>query len=330
MRGKSTWLVVLAVIAGLGATAMFLRHRRQVVEADRRVVAAAVINNQEISLNGIIRPQHVTGVGTEVEGNIESFMANIGDDVFQGQVLARIGASGLESEREAAAHAVEFGQDQVSKAEAAINSSKLEASRSAADEARARMALDRAEKVYARQRTLHTAGATPRIVFEKAEQEYEAAQKEYEVMAKGAEGANSNVQAAIEGLAAAKKALADKSQLLEQAQGAFEAAEVRSPVDGLIVGRKGELGKPAQEAGEEMFQIATDVYALEVSLEPNPEILKRLRQGQPALVVVLDLQSGGMPGKVKEIKGTEAIVEFTSTLPAIKPGMRADVRLKLD
>ena len=70
------------------------------------------------------------------------------------------------------------------------------------------------------------------------------------------------------------------------------------------------------------------MYALEVAVEPKPEILKRLRQGRPALVVVLDLQSGGMPRTIKEIKGAEAIVEFTSTLPAIRPGMRADVRLK--
>jgi HlyD family secretion protein len=329
MRGKWAWISVLAVCAGVGAGALSLRHRKATAELPNRN-AAAVITKLEVSVNGIIRPQHVAGVGSKVEGNIEGFMANIGDEVFQGQVLARIGAAGLESEREAAVHAVEFGQDQVSKAEAAINSARVEASRSTADEARARMALERAEKVYSRQKTLHAAGATPRIVFEKAEQDYSTVQSEYEIMAKGAEGANNNVQAAIEGLAAAKKALADKTQQLEEAQGAFEAAEVRSPVDGLIVGRKGELGKPVQESGDELFQIATDVYALEVAVEPKPDVLKRLRQGQPALVVVLDLQSGGMAGTIKEIKGAEAIVEFTSTLPAIRPGMRADVRLKLE
>jgi hypothetical protein len=32
---------------------------------------------------------------------------------------------------------------------------------------------------------------------------------------------------------------------------------------------------------------------------------------------------------VREIKGTQAIVEFNSAIPSIRPGMRADVRLKL-
>jgi hypothetical protein len=101
-------------------------------------------------------------------------------------------------------------------------------------------------------------------------------------------------------------------------------------VDGLLVGRNGEVGKSAQEFGDNLFQIATDMYALEVALEPQPPILKRLRPGQPALVLVPDLQSAGIAGDVKEIKGTQVLVEFNSTLPAIRPGMLADVRLKLD
>ena len=51
---------------------------------------------------------------------------------------------------------------------------------------------------------------------------------------------------------------------------------------------------------------------------------------QPALVLVLDLQNAAMPGVVREIKDNQAIVEFDSMLPAIKPGMLADVRFKLE
>lgn len=329
MRGKWALISVLAVCAGVGGGALSMRHRRA-AEPSVRTGGAAVITNPEISLSGTIRPQHITGVGASIEGNIETFMANVGDEVFEGQVLARVGAAGLESEREVAAHAVEYAQDQVSKAEAAINSARLEASRAAADFERTRMGLERAEKVYSRQKTLHAAGATPRLTYEKAEQEYTAAQEEFAIMDKGAVAANDNVKSAIAALNAAKSTLAEKAQGLEDAQGAFEAAEVRAPVDGLIVGRKGDVGKPVEESGNELFQIATDTYALEVAVEPQPEVLKRLQPGQPALVVVLDLQTGGMPGRVKEIKGTQAVVEFTSSLPAVRPGMRADVRLKLE
>jgi multidrug resistance efflux pump len=69
---------------------------------------------------------------------------------------------------------------------------------------------------------------------------------------------------------------------------------------------------------------------MELALEPKPEQLKRIVPGQPALVLVLDLQSVAMQGVVREIKDNQVIVEFDSTLPAIKPGMQADVRFKLE
>jgi HlyD family secretion protein len=122
----------------------------------------------------------------------------------------------------------------------------------------------------------------------------------------------------------------DREQQLEESQGNLQAAEVRSPVDGTVVGRRAEIGKPAFEAGGEFFLIATDLYALEVTLEPKPEDLGRIRPGQQAMVLVLDLQGQGLPGVVKEIKGNQVVVEFQSNLPAIKPGLMADVRLKLD
>jgi multidrug resistance efflux pump len=107
----------------------------------------------------------------------------------------------------------------------------------------------------------------------------------------------------------------------------MQSAEVRSPVDGTVVGRNGEVGSPA---GADLFDIATDMYALEVPLEPEPRVLQRLRPGQPALVLIPDLQSAGIEGQIREIKGNEVIVEFYSTLTAIRPGMPVDVRLKLD
>ena len=59
-------------------------------------------------------------------------------------------------------------------------------------------------------------------------------------------------------------------------------------------------------------------------------MLQRLRPGMQALVLILDLQSAAIPGDIKEIRGSQAIVEFGSPSPAIKPGMQADVRLKLE
>jgi HlyD family secretion protein len=329
MRGKWLLISIAAVIAGAGLAALSLRHR-EAAPAARNSGAAVLPPQAEVTVSGKIRPQHVTHVGSTVEGNIDAFMADVGDEVFEGQVLARIGGAGLETTRQAAVNAVDQAQNQVARAEQAVNSARLEQSRADATAQRSRLELDRVQKVYARQQVLHAAGATPRLTYEKALADYEAALKEEQIMDKASRASADQVQDANNQLAAARKTLAQKQQELEDAEGDFQNAEVRAPASGLIVARKGEAGKPAQEAGEDMFQIATDLYALEVAIEPEPPVLKRLRPGSPALVLVLDLQSAGIPGAVKEIKGAEVIVEFNSSMPAIRPGMRADVRLKLE
>ncbi|MBZ5728300.1 MAG: efflux RND transporter periplasmic adaptor subunit [Acidobacteriia bacterium] len=329
MRRKWIWLSTAAVAAGVGGGALSLRYRVRAPAAPVRPSGAAVIASAEVTLTGKIRPQHLTPVAAAAGGIIDAFLADVGQDVYTGQVLARIGASGLESAREAAASAVEHGQDQVSRAEAVVAGARLEASRADADLARARMAFDRVEKNWARQQTLYAAGATPRLTYEKAEHEYEGAQQDLSIMDKAARAAAEQVQSAVAQWNSAKKALADRVRELDEAQANLQAAEVRSPVDGFVVARNGEAGKPVQEGGD-LFQIATDLYALEATVEPEPAVLKHIRPGQQALVLVLDLQSAGIPGDVKEIQGGLVVVEFGSTTPAIKPGMQAAVRLKLE
>ena len=225
--------------------------------------------------------------------------------------------------------AVERAREQMSNAEAAVTSRAWNC-RARKPTQRSRMALERAERASARQQTLFREGATPRLVYEKSVQDYEAALKEYDLIDATVRTGRDRVQSGTEDVNAARKIVADKMRLLEEAQGNLAAAEVHSPVDGYVVSRKGEVGGNAEDAGDELFQIATDLYAMEVAVEGKPEVLKRIVPGQPALVLVLDLQSTAMPGVVREVKDNLATVEFSSTLPAIKPGMLADVRFKLE
>jgi multidrug resistance efflux pump len=330
MRGKWVLLSVAAVLAGIAIGALSLRYRRPAPAPPVRAAGAAVLPANQVTLSGAIRPQHVVGVGAQVNGVIEAFSVEVGQDVYQGEVLAHIGSQGLESSREAAASAVDHAQELVNRADAAVAGARLEQSRADAEAQRARFAMDRAEAAFSRQQLLFSQGATPRLVYEKAQGEYDSARTEFAIMDKAARATAERVQSALDEVASAQKILADENRRLEESQAAFEAADVHSPVDGLLVGRNGEVGKSTQEFGDNLFQIATDTYALEVALQPEPPILKRIRPGQPALILVPDLQSAAITGDVREIKGTQVLVEFNSTIPAIRPGMVADVRLRLD
>jgi len=304
------------------------RRKPAPAAAHKSETAAQPAVATEITLQGKIRPQHTIGVASNVPGLVEAFLVEPGQDVFQGQVLARVGAQGLESTREAAAAALEHAREQVTRAEAGLAQARMEGSRSDAEAQRAQIMLERLQKAWARQKTLYAEGATPRLTYEKSEADYNAAQKEYDVMANAVRTDRERIQSAQNDANAARKMVDAKTQELDAAQADLAAAEIRSPVDGFVVSRKGEVGKPADEFGEDFFRIATDLYALEVELEPKDEDLKRIIPGMPALVLILDLQSNAMEGRVKEIKDKKAIVEFGSGNPAIRPGMMADVRLR--
>jgi multidrug resistance efflux pump len=328
MRAK--WLLVVAVVVAAGIGAGALSHRlRKAAPPAPRTAAAAIVNGNELVLPGTVQAQHVTNVSAEIDGNIEAFTAEVGDEVFEGQVLARIGSAGVETAREQAAAAVEAAQQAVSSAESALAGARLEQSRADADLQRSKTQVDRVQKDFERQKMLHDHGATPKLKYDATVTQYEAAVKDFDIMDKSDRAARDAVRSANDQLAQARQALAERGEALDNAEGAFAAAELRAPVAGTIVARKGELGKPAREFPD-LFQIATDLFALEVAADARPEQLKRLYPGENAVVVLLDLGTAGLAGRVREIKDQQAIVEFNSNVPAVKPGMKAEVRIKLD
>ena len=329
MRGKWLVLAVVVSLATVAAGALVWHRRRPpaVPPAPPKVVAAPA---GEVTLSGKIRARNVVAVGASGAGTIEAFLADVGQEVEAGQVLARISSPGLEAGRDVAQMTLDNAQSRVTRIEAQLAAARLEASRAQADASRARSELDRAEKVYSRQRMLQAEGATPRLVYEKAGREFENAQADFQSVDRLARLADQRIQDLQDELQTARKILDDKQQQLEYATGALAGADVRSPVDGTVVGRKGEVGNAVQDQGSDFFQIATNLSALEVVLEPDPPTLSRIRPGQPALVLISDFQSDGIAGTVGQIRDSLVPVEFASPNPAIKPGLAADVRIRLE
>jgi multidrug resistance efflux pump len=323
MKGKWALLVAAGVLAGAGAGAFF-RSRAPV----RSAKSAAVPQLASFTITGKIRAAHVVVVHAEIDGNIEAFEANLGDEVYAGQELARIGSTGLDTEQTDAAAALEKAQARVEAAEKNVAGAQLEASRAHADAQRARTALDRLQKVYDRQKVLVSAGATPRLTYERAEQDYEAGQQEWEAVDRAVRAADERVRDTIKELDSTKKVAVDRQEQALAAQSAVESGAVTAPVAGLIVGRSGEVGQPAAELSNGIFQIGIDLYDLEVALEAKPELLRKIRPHQPALVIIPDLQATGITGEVREITDNAAVVSFKSATPAIRPGMVAEVRLQ--
>jgi multidrug efflux pump subunit AcrA (membrane-fusion protein) len=284
---------------------------------------------KEVTLPARIRAEHVVSIATPVGGAVEAFFAGVGEEVFEGQLLARLSNLGLETAHELAARAAENAQERVTKIEAGIISARLEASRARADAQRARMDFDRAEKAYRRQKMLHGEGATPRRVFEKSEREFAVAETEFQSLETLARQAEERIQSLLAELQTAKKILEDKNQQLEDAQHTLQSAEIHAPVTGLVMARNGEVGREHPQ-GAELFQVAIDFSRLEAVMEAEPSLLAHVRPGDPALVLATEVQDAGLPGTVKEVRDNQAIIAFTSPNPYVRPGMIAHVRVRLN
>ncbi len=331
MRGK--WLlfagsVVLVAIAG-GALSLLRRERAEMAEAARARVEVPSPPPNEVSLPGKILAQHVVTVGEQAGGNVDAFLVDVGQEVFEGQLLARMTNLGLETARESAMASAQNAQERVNKIQADILAARLESSRARADAVRSRGEYERAERAYRRQQVLNSAGATPRITYEKSQRDFEKSQMEYDSRDTLARQAEQRVTQLTEELQNAQKVLEDKKQQLEEIQGNLQGMEVHSPAGGVVVGRHGEEGKP-HEQGTALFDIATDLSQLQAAVEPEPPVLARIKPGQQALVIAADLGGQGIPGTVKDIQNTVVKVAFTSPSPVLRPGMTAQVRIRLE
>jgi multidrug resistance efflux pump len=330
VRGK--WFVLsgsvtLLALVGIAVTMLSRVSANKIKPAAPVTQAPPPVS--EIRLSGKIRAQSVVSVAPPIEGTVGALFVDVGQEVFEGQLLARLTNEGLETGQQMAQKTLDNARSRVNTLESEIVSARLEASRARADADRARTEYDRVDQVFRRQQMLLAEGATPRLTYEKASREFELAQSEYRSLEQVATQAESRLNDLAKSLDAEKRVLAEKTDDMETAKARAVATEVVSPAQGMVVARNGEVGQSVGPDKGDFFQIATQLSQLEVALDPDPPSMRRIRLGQAALVSLPEQGSEGMLGAVKAIQGAQVIVAFTSPSPAVKPGMLAQVRIKV-
>jgi multidrug resistance efflux pump len=282
----------------------------------------------EISLTGKIQARTIIDVPAPTDGIVDRFMADAGEDVFEGELLAQIKNARLDAAVKIAQAAVESAQAKSAELESSLVSARLEASRARDDATRAKVELERAEKVYTRQQLLMRAGATPRLAFEKAESDYQKLKADVENSETVAQQAEDREAALAKDLDAAQTLEHHKADELAAAQADLGSGEVRSPVNGIVLARHGHAGEPAEQGPSGLFQIATNLSDLQVVVAPNPAELSRIRVGQGTTVLIAEAP-GPVTGTVREIKSDQVFISFASPSKVIKPGLTAQVKLRL-
>ena len=321
--------VVLLGLA-LGGFTLFRREAKKPEPKKEAPPPAPVFTSgAEFTYTGLIAARETLFVPAPVEGTMEIVEVEPGQEVFEGQLLGRIRNEGLDGIRAAAQEQLEAAQSKVTNLESSLLAGRLEVSRAAADASRAQGEYDRLTKFANRQQMLYREGATPRLTFEKAVKDADNARAEYEGLRELARRAEERMKDQTSDLEAARKTLEEREKTLEAAQNDLAAAEVHSPVDGVLIASRVKAGDMVDAGMEDLFQISTNPLRLKVTIEPEPPVLAKLRAPLPVLVLVAEVPLSGIEGELVEIKDGKGTVNFDAPDASIKPGLTASVRVKI-
>jgi multidrug resistance efflux pump len=334
MRRK--WLLPGAIIlfSAVAATALFLTRSKPHAAVTRPALApastipAAAPAAPEIAVSGQVQAANVVNVPAPVDGTVEALMADVGDVVIEGKLLARIKNPKLASAEAIAQSEAESARNRISELEAALIAARLEVSRSEADQMRAKTEFEKAEKEFKKQEQMFRQGITARLVYEKSQQDYNALKADSERLAEAAKNARNHVASLTDELQAAPKDLEQKKAALDEARAESGAGDVRSPAEGIIVARCCQVGESVNSASSNLFQIAGDLTALQVTASADSATIERIHPGQIAVIEIPSVQAT-IQGKVREVQPEQVIIEFSSPTPGVRPGMTARVKIKL-
>lgn len=223
--------------------------------------------------SGLISAVEEVQVAPLIEGQqIEAILADVGDRVTEGQVLARLSTSTLELQKSQLAAQVAAAKAQVAQAEAAL--------------IEARASSDEAGRVNDRTKALRAQGTASQAAADQAQA--------------AATSAEAGVLVAQQQLESAHA-----SQTLAEAQAAnidlqLARTEVKAPVSGEITARNAKIGAIASASGQPMFTLVRD-GALELRADVAERDVLRLAAGQSATLK--------LAGSDKPLTGTVRLVE---------------------
>jgi multidrug resistance efflux pump len=328
MPRRTAWLLFLVTFAlGTALGVYFWRRQPEPLAQPEAVQPAAAPT--EITLAARVRARFVVPVAAPIDGTLESLETDEGQEVYEGQLLARIQNASLAAEEEETRLEIEKLQTRVNSLDSQLIAARLELSRADADTARLRALLQAAEKAFLRQKLLLAEGATARLAYEKAESDFNASRTEHNAASDLARQAVTRIETVQRALDEAKRGLAEQVAAMEEVESRKLAAEIHAPSDGLIVGIRAAAGGEVNRAMTDLFQIATNLSQLECVAEVTPAQAALLKTGQAVLLQIAESANEPLSGTVKSIEGGRAVVEFESANPLVKPGLTAQIRIAL-
>jgi HlyD family secretion protein len=293
MNKKWIWLLV-----GLGiliATLLILKKTGVIGKEEGTKVSVEKVTRRNITevvtASGKVYPEVEVKISPDVSGEIVELTVLEGDSVKKGQLLARVYADILATQRDQAAAVVNQQQAQVGNASAALEAFKAR--------------MNQAERQYQRQKQLFDEKVISRLEFEQAENAYLTSKADY--------------NAAIKSIQSTKASVASAQASLSRTNKDLGRTSVLAPMNGvvsLLNVKKGErvVGN-SMMAGTEMMRIA-DMRSIEVRVDVGENDVPKVSYGDTAIVEVDAYNTRKFKGIVTQIASTNRGVGGTVSTSA--------------
>lgn len=319
MVGRITALVLAAAL--IGVLLWFWLGPNQSNASFRLATVSRGDLEVTVSATGTVQPEELVDVGAQVAGKIVAFGLDVngkpidyGSVVKAGMVLAHIDDAIYSAE--------------VSQATAQLAQARANVQRAQADLGQLKAKLYQAENDWRRAKQLGPSEAL-------SQSDFDAAKAAYEV-------ARANLGVGEAALRQTKEAVAQAEATLRKARQNLDYTTIRSPVDGVIIDRRVNIGQTvvASLNAPSLFLIAKDLRRLQIWVPVNEADIGNIRVGQPVSFTVDAFPQDTFVGQVGKIRlnatMTQNVVTYTVEVTfdnsdgRLIPYLTANVRFLLD
>lgn len=293
MNKKIWWLAGIIVVAIIAL--ILLKKNGVIGKEEATKVAVETITKRTIietvSASGKVYPEDERKVSSDVSGEVVDMYVEEGDSVRKGQVLAKVFADVLTSNRDRAASVVNQQQAQVGNTQASLSSF----------EAR----LNQAKQNYDRQKKLLNDKVISKAEFEQAESQFLSAQADLNAARQTIKSTQASVKSAEADLIAANKNLSRTS--------------IISPMNGivsLLAVKKGErVAGNSFSLGTEIMRVA-DMSKIEVRVDVGENDIPKVHIGDSALIEVDAYNDRKFKGVVTQISSSSTSAQQQTAVSA--------------
>ena len=352
---KSTLLFGLGVIILSVASIFYLNGSNSPEVYYRLATIERGSIKKSVSASGELNAVVTVEVGSEISGQISKLLADFNSEVTAGQIIARIDPEGFiarvkqaEAELAVAKASVATKKAAVSQSIANLSNARSVLTALAAEVARTKVTAADFKKEFERKQVLRKKGVVAISIVDKARATWggsaaqvTAAESQLTAQSSTIEARKAQVSMAKADVLHALAQVDQKLAALNISKVAYGNTFIRSPVDGVVIGRDVDVGQTVAASLQApiLFTIAQDLRKMQVETNIDEADIGQIRPGQTAKFSVDSFPGQEFKGFIRQIRKkpqtVQNVVTYTVVIAAnnsdlkLLPGMTANVMVEV-